>query len=471
MVQKSDDPLLQTHDSWERVRLGDIARILNGSAFESKYFNSKGEGMPLIRIRDVGRSNTETFYTGQYEEKYIVEEGDLLIGMDGDFRAARWKGPDALLNQRVCKVTLTSDGYEERLLDYALPGYLNAIHRHTSSVTVKHLSSKSVANIPLPFPDVPEQRRIVAKIEELFSGLDAGIADLKKTQKQLQRYRQSVLQAAVEGRLTEDWREEHDTEPADKLLERILEERQAQWEKDYRAKYEAKGKKPPSGWKSRYKPPQEPDTSDLPELPEGWMWAGPHALYTWSNGNGLPKKNRKGGPYPVYGGNGVAGKHSEYMVEDSALIVGRVGANCGNVHIAPAESWVTDNAIYSNWKSDLVEHQFLLYQLRNKRLNRLAGGTGQPYISQKLLKSLPVALPPLEEQRQIVNEVERLLSVADEAKQTVEREIKRAERLRQSILKQAFSGKLVEQSEHAATREEAGPPVVSTEGEQIEMPL
>jgi type I restriction enzyme S subunit len=96
-----------------------------------------------------------------------------------------------------------------------------------------------------------------------------------------------------------------------------------------------------------------------------------------------------------------------------------------------------------------VDERFLLLQLRTKGLNQLAGGSGQPYISQKVLKSLPIALPPLAEQKQIVDEAERLLSVADDAAATVEREQTRAERLRQSILKQAFSGRLVRHDEDA----------------------
>jgi type I restriction enzyme S subunit len=137
------------------------------------------------------------------------------------------------------------------------------------------------------------------------------------------------------------------------------------------------------------------------------------------------------------------------MVDEEALVIGRVGANCGNVHLSEPESWITDNAIYSKFKSPFVDHRFMVLQLRNKQLNRLAGGSGQPYLSQKKLNSVAVALPPLAEQKQIVDEVERLLSVADNAADTASREETRAERLRQSILKQAFSGRLVPHDKNA----------------------
>ncbi len=91
----------------------------------------------------------------------------------------------------------------------------------------------------------------MAKIEELFTKLDAGVEALERAQKLLKRYRQSVLKAAVEGKLTEQWRAEHkdEIEPASELLKRILAERRKKWEEAELAKYEAKGKKPPKGWR------------------------------------------------------------------------------------------------------------------------------------------------------------------------------------------------------------------------------
>jgi type I restriction enzyme S subunit len=158
---------------------------VNGFAFKSSRFNKDQQGLPLLRIRDVGKEMTDSYYDGPYEAQYIVKRGDLVVGMDGDFNSARWQGPNALLNQRVCKITITSENYEPRFLDIVLPGYLTAINERTSSVTVKHLSSTSIAEIPLPLPPLPEQRRIVAKIEELFTRLDAGIATLKRAQASL----------------------------------------------------------------------------------------------------------------------------------------------------------------------------------------------------------------------------------------------------------------------------------------------
>ena len=285
LVEQNGNKLLSIHPSWERVRLVAVAQILNGFAFKSDKF-SKDDGLPLIRIRDVRSDTTDTRYFGEYEDTYLVEPGSLLVGMDGDFHAAIWRGPTALLNQRVCKITPNEEHYDLRFLSYALPGYLNAINAHTSAITVKHLSSRTVADIPLPLPSLDEQRRIVDEIEKQFTRLDAAVEALRRVQANLKRYRASVLKAACEGRLVPTeadlaCAEGRDFESADVLLQRIHKERRRKWEEDQLGKFEAKGKPPKDEkWKAKYKEPAAPDVSELPELPEGWCWASADQIAT-----------------------------------------------------------------------------------------------------------------------------------------------------------------------------------------------
>jgi len=304
----------------------------------------------------------------------------------------------------------------------------NANKNMTGSVGQKRVPADYLKNSFIPIPPLPEQHRIVAKIEELFSKLDAGVKALEEAKAQLKRYRQSVLKFAVEGRLTAEWREQHkdELEPAEKLLERIQAERKAKL-----------GKK--------YKEPEPIDTSNLPDLPEGWVWVTLSTISLWTNGKGLTKKTMKPGKYLVYGGNGVNGNHNSYLIENNCLVIGRVGANCGNINIAKGKSWITDNAIYSKWLSDYIHIHFVQLTLKNINLNKIAGGSGQPYVSQRLLNPLHFPLPSIKEQNKIVEECERLFSTIDETRQTIETELKRAKSLRQSILKRAFEGKLVTQ--------------------------
>ena len=152
--------------------------------------------MPLIRIRDVGNDCTHSFYQGEYDEAYVVRRGDLLVGMDGDFRIARWLGPDALLNQRVCRLVMRVDDYHPRFLELVLQGFLDAINAETSSVTVKHLSSRTVQDIPLPKPSFAEQERIVAGTDELLSDIEAGIAYVDAVTIRASSARAAILAAA-----------------------------------------------------------------------------------------------------------------------------------------------------------------------------------------------------------------------------------------------------------------------------------
>jgi restriction endonuclease S subunit len=149
----------------ETTTLGELADILSGFAFKSEYFNAEG-GLPIIRIRDVVPGVSGTRYSGPYDRAYLVTDGDMLIGMDGEFNLARWRGGQALLNQRVCRIKgksmLLDDGY----LFHYLPKSLKAIEDATPFVTVKHLSVKQIREIQIPTPPLAEQRRIAAILDK-----------------------------------------------------------------------------------------------------------------------------------------------------------------------------------------------------------------------------------------------------------------------------------------------------------------
>ncbi|HIG76151.1 MAG TPA: restriction endonuclease subunit S [Bacteroidetes bacterium] len=474
IVATDPDPLLRIHPTWERVELGEIAEVVNGFPFKSKRFNRDGEGMPLVRIRNVVDGSTETYTTEEYESRYRVRRGDLLVGMDGDFNSARWTGPDALLNQRVCKLIVDEDHYAPRFLDFALPGYLNAIHRHTSSVTVKHLSSKSIRQIPLPVPPLAEQRRIVDALEAHFADLDAGVEALTRARRDLDRYRRSVLKAAVEGALTADWRtRQPETEDASALLERILEERRERWEAEQLRKYEAKGKTPPKNWRQRYKPPAVPETDGLPELPEGWVWTSMDSvLVDIEAGKSFKCEERrpKGDEVGLVKVSAVSwGEYKEeesktcldpnrvnpdYFVRTGDFLFSRantidlVGA-CVIARNVTRDIMLSDKILRLRLVGVIPE--WILFVLRSqhgrRQIESLATGNQDSMrnIGQRRIRDIAVPLPPLAEQVAIVSSVDEKLSVAETVADEIDRQLARAERLRRSLLKRAFEGRLVPQ--------------------------
>lgn len=168
--------------SWNKVTLGTLIDVLSGYAFDSERFNNSKVGMPLIRIRDIKRGYSETYYTGSYDQKYIIKKGDILVGMDGEFNIAEWQGEDSLLNQRVCKINgLDNKIINDRYLLYFLSIELKYIEDKASFVTVKHLSVKDINEIQIPLPPLPIQKRI-AEI------LDAADALKRKDQELLKKY-------------------------------------------------------------------------------------------------------------------------------------------------------------------------------------------------------------------------------------------------------------------------------------------
>ncbi|UWM64708.1 restriction endonuclease subunit S [Enterobacter sp. CP102] len=150
---------------YQLVTLGKHIDILSGCAFPSSGFNQQN-GVPLIRIRDILSGRTETYYEGSYDLKYLIKKGDLLVGMDGDFNREYWKGTDALLNQRVCKITSNPETLDKNFLYHFLQKELDKIHATTDVVTVKHLSVKKIQDIKIRLPSLKEQKRIAAILDK-----------------------------------------------------------------------------------------------------------------------------------------------------------------------------------------------------------------------------------------------------------------------------------------------------------------
>jgi len=173
----------------KQSRLGDHVNFLSGFAFKSSLFNQQKNGVPIIRIRDVVSGHSETYYSGEYDHRYIVEKGDYLIGMDGEFNLAKWKSGPALLNQRVCKIGEVSENLDRDYLARYLAILLKKIEAETPFVTVKHLSVKKLNESLIPLPALSEQKRIAT----ILDAADALRAKRRESIEQLDKLAQSVF--------------------------------------------------------------------------------------------------------------------------------------------------------------------------------------------------------------------------------------------------------------------------------------
>ena len=408
IIEKGTHPQLVIADEWERVELKKIASVQNGYAFSSKLFN-RAEGMPLIRIRDIFSVETENLYSGEYKEDFVVNKGDILIGMDGDFKVSKWPGDKGLLNQRVCRIHFDSAYYEKEFLFICIQPYLNAIHSETSAVTVKHLSSRTINDIPFPLPTLPEQRAIVSKIEELFSDLDNGIADLNKAQNLLKIYRQAVLKKAFEKLTNETTLEEI---KEDSLIGLVR----------------ASGLQNNIGEGTAYLKMDKIDMIGNINL-EG-------LVYVETNEEEIEKYSLKTGDILL-------------NTRNSYELVGKTGV-IRNIK----ETVVFNNNIMRIRVKNGFDPLFVCYQLispfvRKQMEEYKKATTSVCALYQRNLFPLKLKTTSLEEQHQIVQEIESRLSVCDKVEQSITESLEKAKALRQSILKKAFEGTLLTEEEIA----------------------
>ena len=181
---------------WEVKRLTDLASLINGFPFDSKLFD-RFNGTPLVRIRDLFTTATEVKWSGDPVPEAEICDGDILIGMDGDFSVAWWTQGPALLNQRLCCVRAHSIHLSQRFFFYCLPFPLRALNKVTYATTVKHLSSLDVLKFRLPFPPLNEQRAIAEFLDRETATIDALVSRKERLIELLQEKRTALITRAV----------------------------------------------------------------------------------------------------------------------------------------------------------------------------------------------------------------------------------------------------------------------------------
>ena len=185
-------------EHWEVKRGKDCIHVLYGYPADSSKF-SGCNGIQLIRIRDINSTETEVRYDGDYPNTYVVHHGDLLVGMDGDFNVAKWRGGEALLNQRVCKISSKS-GLKQEFLSFIIGIPLQEINTKKVLTTVKHLSAFDIGQLSVPIPPLSEQQAIAAYLDEKCSKIDAIVANLDKQISKYAELKRSLIDEVITGK-------------------------------------------------------------------------------------------------------------------------------------------------------------------------------------------------------------------------------------------------------------------------------
>ena len=445
---------------WALATVSDIVGwdgiFVDGDWVESKDQDAKGDAR-LVQLADIGdgvyRNKSNRFLTLRKATELkctFLEAGDLLVARMPDplGRASIFPGDPkpSVTAVDVCIIRTGENGANTKWLMYLLnsPQFRTAIMSLQSGTTRKRIARSNLAKLEFPLPPLPEQHRIVAKIEELFTRLDAGVEALKKVRAQLKAYRQAVLRDAFNGRLTAEWREAHggELEPASVLLEQIKAER---------GKTFGRGTGP--------RAPTIMETTDLPQLPEGWVWTRVGEVAQVIMGQSPPgdSYNQRGIGVPLVKGPVEFGPNPfsrtikskfttvpKKMCRENDLVLCVRGSTTGRMNVAGFDACIGRGVAAIRAFACQPYLNFFVHSVQ-RRIYELGTGSTFPNVTVDMVQSFDIPLPPLPEQHKIVEEIERRFSVAEEIENTVGQSLKQAERLRQSILKRAFGGKLVPQ--------------------------
>jgi len=478
---------MELPNKWAIVKLGEIATYINGKAFKPSEWSK--EGLPIIRIQNLNRKKSEFNYCNfSVDDKYYVNKGDLLFAWSGtpdtSFGAHIWSGKRAVLNQHIFRIVINENKITKQYYLYALNHKVKEfVSKAHGTAGLAHITKKKFEESEIALPPLPEQHCTVAKIEELFSELDNGIENLKKAREQLKTYRQAVLKYAFEGKLTKEWRNlqrraGNPPEPAEKLLKQIRTEREKHYQRQLedwkkaceQAKADGK-KKPVKPKKPKELPPLTgKELAELPELSVGWVWAKlgcvVRKIFDGPFGSNLKTQDyvEKGVRVIRLENIGVLdfiNEKKSYISKEKYNLIKKHKVFSGDIIFSSFISEEIRVIILPSYikkainkadcfcirvaKSSLCNKYLAFYLSTKSTYNHLihqVHGATRPRINTTQLRNCCIPLCSNHEQQQIVREIESRLSVCDKLEQTIEDSLKKAEALRQSILKKAFAGEL-----------------------------
>ncbi|MGK7930787.1 MAG: restriction endonuclease subunit S [Microcystaceae cyanobacterium] len=486
---------------WRLVAIENCLTTIRGISFpkDAKKLSYQDDCIACLRTANIQEKVTwdDLWFVDQSylrRNEQIIKKGDILISISNSLNLL---GKVALVENIKFQSTLgtfianlrTPKDLNYKYIYYYLSSqeFKNKVREKASTTTnISNISVGKLEKIEIKLPPLPEQHRIVEKIEELFSELDNGIASLKKALEQLKTYRQAVLKWAFEGKLTEAWRTEHQDslEDADTLLQQIKAEREAHYQqqledwkqavKDWEAKGK-EGKKPTKLKKLKELPPlSEEELSALPQLPNGWLWVKLgnlcQEIFDGPFGSNLKTKD-----YTDYGVRVIRLENIGYLsfnddkqsfisnekfltlqkhtVSENDLIFASFINEFIRATLLPklsTQAIAKADCFCIRTFSKITVQKWLLYTVSSRyfynQICNLVHGFTRPRVNTTQLKNLIIPLFSLKEQTQIVQEIESRLSICDQLEATLTENLDKAEALRQSILKRSFEGKLVPQN-------------------------
>ncbi|MFR3115378.1 MAG: restriction endonuclease subunit S [Dialister sp.] len=388
--------------------LGEVATYINGRAFKPSEWETSG--LPIIRIQNLNDPTAKYNYSNtKYEDKYLVKKGDLLFSWSASLGTHIWKNSDAWLNQHIFRI-IPNENICKGYLYHFLCKVTAELYAKSHGTGMVHITKKPFMATPIPVPSLPEQERIVTRIEELFSELDKAVETLQTTKQQLAVYRQAVLKEAFEAGIP-GYNAKSDMLSIEELLTTAR-------------KGMATG---PFGTMIKK---HEHQKSGIPMLGIENIGEGKYI-----DGNKIFVTTEK------------AEELKSFALHEGDIIISRSGT-VGEICAVPQRAegaLLSTNLMRVSLNHDVIRSDYFIFLFQSKgivldQVKELCKGSTRIFLNQTILKQIQFPVPSLNKQMEIVHKIESRLSVCESIEQTVDTALAQADAMRQSILKQAFEG-------------------------------
>ena len=419
-------------------KLQDCATIIAGQSPESKYYNSTGEGIPFFQGKaDFGELYPKVRVYCSSPTK-IAQYNDILLSVRAPV------GPTNLSPGTVCigrglAAIRPDDSLDLKYLLYYFRYFETQLSAKGTGTTFKAINQKLIKNLEIPIPPLNEQSRIVARIEELFSELDKAVDTLKTTKEQLEVYRQAVLKAAFEGKYTKWWRKNHNVSANEEYCE-LRKENQVF--KDTSGDENELSLNIPDEWmKVRLGEIFDVEVGATPSRQHAEYWNG---SIPWVS-SGEVRFTTINKTREMITDIGLKNASTNLQPIGTVLLAmigeGKTRGQSAILNIPAAHNQNTAAILVSK---TLCQPKYIYYflQLNYENTRRVGSGNNQKALNKERVRAIRVPFAPIAEQSIIVKEIEKRLSICENIEQTVNTALAQADAMRQSILKQAFEGKL-----------------------------
>lgn len=376
---------------WCWCKVEGIGEIITGNTPTKEIAEYYGGNIPFFKPTDleqginINRASDNLSLLGFEQARKIPAKSILVTCIGATIGKTGLTTLEGSCNQQINAIIPNHTAIAEYVYHVCISDYFqNEIKVNASATTLPILNKGNFSKLLFPLPPLAEQQRIVAEIEKWFSLIDQieqGKAELNTVIKQT---KSKILDLAIHGKLVP---QDPNDEPASELLKRINPNAEITCDNGH---YE----------------------NLTFEIPNSWEWCRLGDIISIKSGDSISVRNNRDGQYPIYGGNGINGYYYDSNVDSGTIVIGRVGFYCGCVHITASKAWVTDNAFIVYYKNGL-NTIYLKHLLEWLQLSKTSNSTAQPVISGKGIYPLLVPLPPLAEQRRIVDAIDKAFAKLD----------------------------------------------------------